>query len=152
MYTNPERSCKFSLLHFACDGGLVDAVTTLLRLGIVRDSLDSNNKTPQVCFTGIYCRGEKVYVCCVVLSLSNDSVSQDMAMEGMTKRLALAGTATGRDKDELLRRSTRCHGCTCALVQEKPDVTAEREAHATRLATEWPGQQLPWAGQQAGFP
>ena len=56
MYTNPERSCKFSLLHFACDGGLVDAVTTMLRLGIVRDSLDSNNKTPQVCFTRIYCR------------------------------------------------------------------------------------------------
>ena len=81
-----------------------------------------------------------------------DSVSQDMAMDGMSKRLALAGTATGRDKDELLRRSTRCHGCTCALVQEKPDVTAEREAHATRLATEWPGQQLPWAGPQAGFP
>lgn len=48
MYTNAERSCQFTLLHFACDGGLVASVSTMVRLGASTDIGDSNDKKPMV--------------------------------------------------------------------------------------------------------
>ena len=49
LYTNPKRTCSFTLLHFCCDGGLVTSAKSLIRLGANKDILDSNGKNAMVC-------------------------------------------------------------------------------------------------------
>lgn len=78
-----------------------------------------------------------------------------MALGGMTKRMMLACTSAGREKDDLMRRSTNCQRCSCALLEVKPDRDSEYVAFTAALTqppptagasapSSWPASQ-PWS-------
>lgn len=85
-------------------------------------------------------------------------------MEGNLRRVKQACLATGREKDDLMRRSTNCQRCTLALLETKEARESERVAHAAAFgqpqtgtvayvqpqagATAWSAtQNLAWATQ-----
>lgn len=110
LYTNPERQCVFSMLHFACDGGLYNAAYTLVRLGADRAQLDSNGKN-----------------------------ALTMALEGVAKRTASAPTVPNpRDREELQQRAQMCRQCALVLQQGRAAEAEEREAHVRASAAAAP--------------
>eukprot|EP00047_Mylnosiga_fluctuans_P005869 m.243215 g.243215 ORF g.243215 m.243215 type:complete len:1927 (+) comp14196_c0_seq1:71-5851(+) len=111
MYTNAQRSCAFTLLHFACDGGLVQAVRCLVRLGASRELIDSSSKNPMT-----------------------------IAFDGMTNRAKQAQTAPEADRDALDARSKACHKCMLALLEEQPAPGDEREEYFALLRRSVPDQ------------
>jgi hypothetical protein len=62
-----------------------------------------------------------------------------MAIEGMSKRLTMANTASAIDKEELVKRSNSCSMCAQALFKAQPAIVEEAELHQKlRVTVEWP--------------
>ena len=60
-----------------------------------------------------------------------------MAVEGMSKRLTMANTASAVDKEELVKRSNSCSMCAQKLLSAQPAIVEEAELHQM-LRVKWP--------------